>query len=300
MGTKVDADTACRKSYELTVIIAEEMALANLPEIFKRLKPERYPDVEFLLCSGSSMSLLVGVPDEDNVRIVQTSRGSRIPLLWRDGIRAARAEKVALTTAHCIPSETWLDQLLTYSLDGNQVAFGGAIANIENDNSIGRMVYLLRYVRFTNVKENGSTDDIAADNAIYRKADILEHDDLLEVGFWEPSFHRRFLNEGKVIQFDNTLLMVHKNCYSARQFICQRYSHGVEFGKARRKLLSPFRRMAMIGLSPLIPVIFIMKIMATARCDKKFSFGFNRDILWLLVFVLAWSAGETIGYIEKD
>lgn len=289
-----------KRQYDLTVIVAEEMASANLPDIFIHLQPEKYPCVEFLICSGNDDASLNGVPDNQNVRLIRARSDSRIPMLWRDGIRAARADKVALTTAHCVPSQTWIKQLLAYPLEGEQVAVGGAIENVENDTTIGRVIYLLRYVRYTRARSGGRADDLAADNALYRKADILAHEGLLEIGFWEPSFHERFLAEGKHMTYDNNLVVVHKNCYSTRQFIHQRFSHGIEFGMARAKVMNTPRRLMMIALSPLIPLVFTRKIVAAARRDKQFNLGLNRDMFWLLVFVLAWSIGETVGYAKKQ
>jgi len=124
-------------SYKLTVVIAEEMAANNLVEVFENLQPKRYPDVEFLLCTGSDTLLLSGVPQVANVRVIPAEPGSRIPLLWRDGIQKAKAAKVALTTAQCIPSKQWVEQLLAYRLTENLVAVGGAIENVANDNPVG-------------------------------------------------------------------------------------------------------------------------------------------------------------------
>lgn len=284
--------------YRLSVIVAEEMAVKNLAEIFEVLNPKSHPEIEFLLCTGSDKKGLLAVPNLPNVRVIAAPYGTRIPLLWRDGIRAAEADRVALTTAHCVPSSDWLERILAYSLDDNCVAVGGAIENAANDSNVGAMVYLLRYVRFTAAKASALVDDIAADNAVYRKADIVEHSDLLDIGFWEPSFHQRFIAEGKQLRFDNQLVVVHKNCYTARQFIGQRFSHGIEFGMARGIAMSVARRLMMILLSPLIPVVFIRKIVRSARSDPQFNFAMNRALMWLLVFVLAWSLGETIGYIK--
>lgn len=286
-------------NYELTVIIAEEMATANLQRIFRVLQPENYPRVEFLVCSGSDRSLLCDVPVRANIRIIPAQSDNRIPVLWADGIRAAKAEKVALTTAHCVPRTDWLDRLLAYPLDGIQVGVGGAIENANNDARIDRAIYLLRYARYTVARPSGLAEDLAADNALYRKADILAHEDLLKIGFWEPSFHERFLAEGKSLEFDNKLIVVHHNCYTAKQFVRQRYSHGIEFGAARAKAMTGAKRLMMITLSPLIPVVFTRKVMAYARQDKRFNLALKRDMGWLLVFILAWSAGETVGYIKK-
>ena len=283
-------------SCKLTVIVAEEMAAANVSEIFENLQPESHLDVEFLVCSASDTSLLNDVQQAINVRVIPAEPNTRIPLLWRDGIRKAKADKVALTTAQCIPSRQWIGQLLAYDLSENMVAVGGAIENVKNDNPVGRAIYLLRYVNYTKARASREVQDIAADNALYRKADILKHKDLLDIGFWEPSFHKRFISDGMKMRFDNDLIIVHRNRYSVKQFINQRFSHGAEFGMERAKSMTLVKRLMMIVLSPLIPLIFLKKIMNKARFDNQFNFGFNLDFFWLFVFILAWVFGETIGY----
>ena len=283
-------------TYQLTVVIAEEMAEANLPEIFDHLQPKHYPDVEFLICTSSATSLLHGIPQAPNVRIISAKNGTRIPLLWRDGIREAKAEKVALTTAQCIPSPDWLGQLLTYDLSENLVAVGGAIKNVKNDTPVGRAIHLLRYINYTKSRASGEVLDLAADNALYRKTDILKHKDLLEIGFWEPSFHERFKIDELKMLFDNELLVEHRNCYTVKQFMNQRFSHGIEFGRERARSMTLARRLMMIGLSPLIPLIFFKKIKDKIRLDGQYKLRFNLDFFWLLVFILTWACGETIGY----
>jgi len=142
--------------------------------------------------------------------------------------------------------------------------------------------------------------DIAADNALYRKADILRYEDLLDIGFWEPSFHKRFISDGMKMHFENSLIVVHRNCYSVKQFMNQRYSHGIEFGMERAKSMTLAKRLMMIGLSPLIPLMFLKKIMNKARLDDQFKLRFSLDFLWLFVFILAWALGETIGYGRRS
>jgi hypothetical protein len=50
----------------------------------------------------------------------------------------------------------------------------------------------------------------------------------------------------------------------------------------------------------LIPLVFLRKIMDKARLDDQFKLGFNLDFFWLLIFILAWALGETIGYGKKS
>lgn len=287
-------------TYALTIVVAEELALANVSAVMEALSPAKYPQVEFLLCSKHDFSNFENYASQNNVRYIAPRDGDRIPLLWRDGILAASAERVALTTAHCVPSETWVNDLLKIPLSGSETAVGGSIENRPNDNAIGRAIYLLRYVRYTPVHRSGETDDIAADNAIYRRSDILKNRDLLEIGFWEPSFHERYIEQGLSFRFDNSLRVVHHNCYSCAGFMAQRFSHGVEFGQARARQMSWLKRLAMFLAFPLIPIVFGKKILNQAKTDPQFRFGLDIQWFYFLLFLFAWSLGEALGYVKRD
>lgn len=283
--------------YDVTVIIAEELAAGNLQRVFAALDPGRRPRVEFIVCSSSPVAALPGVPELDNVRVLQAAGNARIPVLWRDGIKAASAAYVALTTAHCVPAVDWLDRLLSYDLAGELVAVGGAIENRQGDCAHGRAIHMLRYVRYPKARPATLTSDLAADNAIYRKAAIMAYPELLELGFWEPSFHERFVAGGLVMRYDPELVVIHHNQYGVRQFMAQRYEHGIEFGAARAEAMSTARRCLMLCLSPLIPFVFGRKILTQAH-SYGLRIGSATEAGWLVVFLLAWSVGETLGYLR--
>ena len=280
----------------LSVIIAEESAAANLWGLFAVLQPSEHPQVEFLVCSANVDCLREHVPDLPNVRLVAGATNARIPHLWRDGLHLAQAECVALTTAHCVPASDWLQRLLGLSLVPPLVAVGGAIRNVQPADALGRAIYAMRYCNYTPAREPGACSDLAADNALYRRRDILELEALLHIGFWEPSFHEVFLKDGKELRFDPELLVIHHNRYGARDFMRQRFSHGIEFGLARAASIPRSKCLLMILLGPLLPLVFLRKLRAKARADSGIELGCGADLFWLTCFVCAWCFGEWIGY----
>src|SRR5436190_16079474 len=95
----------------------------------RALRPSDHPEVEFLFCHGSAdpdVPALVG--KEGQVSILRSLAASLIPHLWRDGILVARGERVATTTAHCIPAPDWVEALLAADLNQTAV-LGGTIEN---------------------------------------------------------------------------------------------------------------------------------------------------------------------------
>ena len=283
----------------LSVVIAVQMAQQNLPEIIKRLGCERHPDVEFLVCySDADPDVPRLLAKQVNIRALPGSPGSLIPHLWRDGILAARHAAVAITTAHCIPDENWVKCLLNTDLKGLG-GIGGVIENHPGSDAKDWAIFLLRYFAYAPPQMARRVGEIAADNALYRRADILLHQELLKAGFWEPSFHARFRAAGLPLALDPRLRVIHQNRYRAGQFFHQRFAHGREFGLARAAGLPRLKRVLLIILSPVLPLVFLRKIVVATsgqpHCRRQLPSAFP----WLLFFLMGWGLGEARGYLES-
>lgn len=283
------------KSFDLTIVIAQEGAAGNLSDILRVTQPDTHPQVEYIVCSTSSSHLDRNLQRYDNVRLL-SDRG-RIPLLWKAGILAANSDKVALTTAHCVPDPGWIDRLLHIEIDANVVGVGGAIANSKNAGTLSWAIYLLRYFSFRPERSAGKVQEIAADNAVYSRAAIMGEADLLEIGFWEPSFHKRFIKDGLELWFDPDLLVYHENQYTLWQFARQRFDHGTAFGSSRADSMGLPHLLLMIFLSPLIPLVFSAKIVRAIQRDSRYHLHAAKSSPLLFFFVCAWSLGEVRGYL---
>ena len=141
--------------------------------------------------------------------------------------------------------------------------------------------------------------DLAADNAVYRRSDLLRHDDLLRLGFWEPSFHSRFRAEGIRLLLDPALRIIHRNCYTAREFVAQRFAHGKEFGLSRGRGRSLARRLLLIFLAPGIFPVLMYRRVTGSRQKPELRKQLKGAWVWLAIFTLAWAAGETCGYFTS-
>lgn len=282
--------------FELSVVVAVQHAEQNLPEILMALDPASHSGVEFIICmTASEEDMLNDVAVHSNVSILYSSAGSLIPTLWKEGILVADADRIALTTAHCIPGRNWVKTLLGIDMEATP-AVGGVITNDSAANARSWAIYLLRYVAFSPPLSTGTVTDIAADNALYRRADILQNSDLLEDGFWEPSFHKRFHQAGLWLVLDPTLRVTHRNCYTVRQFFRQRLAHGKAFGMGRCEDMSDGKRRFLIFLSPLLPFVFLSKICLRVLRKRKYIGKLLISLPWLVVFLTAWGIGEAKGY----
>jgi hypothetical protein len=281
---------------KLSIIIGVQHAQKNVADIVRAISPALHRDVEVLFCHTAAdpdIRSLVGT--QGQVRVISSPIDSLIPHLWRDGILAARGERVATTTAHCIPTEGWVEALIAADLENT--AYGGIIENDPSADAKARAIFLLRYSAFSPPEIKRNVPELAADNALYRRSDLLRHNDLLQRGFWEPSFHSRFHAEGIRLILDPTLRVVHRNGYSAREFIAQRFAHGREFGLTRARKQPLMRNLLLVLLAPCIFPVLINRIVSASHRKAELRKQLKGAWIWLAVFTLAWTAGETFGYV---
>ena len=283
----------------LSVVIAVQHAQANLAQILHRLAAEPEGDVEIVVCHTAVDTdvprLVQGHP---RARALLSPPGSLIPHLWRDGILAARHAAVAVTTAHCLPAEGWLGRLRAADL-ASHAGVGGVFENAPDADAKAWAIFLQRYLPYAPPQAARTVRDIAADNAVYRREELLRHEALLNEGFWEPEFHARFRLAGLTLALDPSIVVVHANRYSAHQFFAQRFAHGTQFGLARGRTLGIARRCLLLALSPLLPFLFLRKIATAAWRHPLHRARLLPSLPWLGFFLVAWGMGEARGYLES-
>lgn len=289
-----------------SVVVAVEHSADNVAEILSSLNPSAHPGVEFIFChacasaSSEGSSPLTGLgPFPANVMALASPPGSRIPHMWRDGLLAAKSECVALLSAHCIPSSTWMDAVLALRFAPADAGIGGYLTNSSGASASDWAIYLLRYVNYSRPRSLDGAHNIAADNAVYLRSEIVRHPQILARGFWEPEFHREIFARGLRLRLSDTLEAVHRNRYSVTEFARQRRDHGFEFGSDRAHGLGNARLAMYVLASPLIAPILFAKVrvgMAQARWGHRVPFGTS---LWLAYYSLHWAFGEARGLVKE-
>lgn len=279
----------------LTIVVALKDAAANLAELAARFSAAAGGEIQLLF-------VFAGPPPNDwtcpsGVETINSGRSALIPELWRDGILRARAPRVALTTGHCIPHQDWVASLLAADLRAN-VGVGGLFELDPRCSAVQKSIYLLRYLAFAPPQHSREVADIAADNAVYRRAEIMANSDLLKDGFWEPSFHRRFAADGLSLCIIPEMKVAYFGRELAADFARQRRAHGCEYGESRARGRPFPQRIIFLLMSPLIPVVILARVTRRACRKSTYLSALPVALPWLLWFVGSWSVGECAGYLN--
>lgn len=272
----------------LSIVIAVKDGEANLPAMLAAVP--RRTDVELIVAVAGRLSARL------EARIVEAPADALVPHLWRDGILAARAPRVALTTGSFVPDAGWVDALLAAPLDAG---VGGVIENDPQSDALNWAVYFLRYNAFAPPQRGGPVAEIAADNALYDRAAVLAEADLLANGFWEPGFHQRFRAAGRSLRLDPGLEVVHHGLAPASEFVRARHAHGRHYGRDRVGGKSRGAALAMLLASPLVPAVTLGRIVRRVGRHRRYRAPLVRALPWLTAFALAWSVGEAHGYWDR-
>ena len=278
----------------LSVVIAVQGAEANLDRILSAISAHPREDIEIIFCVAGDRSPALAATALP-ARVSYADENSLVPQLWRDGILMAHGEKVALTTAHCIPTEQWLGRA-SHADIARFPGIGGLIDNDPQASAANWAIFFLRYLAFAPVRPASVVRDIAADNAVYDRAAIMAHRDLLDAGFWEPSFHRRFHADGKALFLDPSMIVIHHGLNDPWEFVRHRYAHGTEYGESRALDRGIAARIGLLLASPAVPVLIVARIVGRLTGRRDYSRHLLRALPWLVCFASAWGLGEAAGY----
>ena len=282
----------------LSIVVAVQGCADGLDTLLEVVLEQMLPDVELLVCAGRDWDRAsVACASHAGVQLLRAKRQALTPHLWRDGILAARAPRVAITIAQHVPALDWVERLLAADLE-NYCGVGGAL-DIERSASGGSWAaYLLRYAAYAPGGACREVADVPGDNAVYDRAALLAHREAFADGFWEPEIHARLLAEGGRILFDPALVVKQRAELEACEFASQRLAHGARFGFDRSVRLSRSLRVVYAVAAPAAPLILGFKVCLRTWRRPELRRYLPRALPLLTVFLLAWGLGETRGALS--
>ncbi len=280
----------------VSIVIAAWPDTAGLSDCLDALAGQRAEAHEvFVVTAKAPPFELVG--RFDWVEWLVVGQDCLIPHLWGLGMSRATGDVVAISTTQFAPASGWLEALRSAHARLEAPAIGGPIGPPRGGRWVDWASYFLRYNTLLKYDHEQVADELSGDNASYRRSDLESHPEVLRDGFWELEFHRRLQAEGRKLMYVPAVRVVQRASFGFRDFLRQRFDHGTQFGRARMRGRALPARVLAATAAPLIPVVFLGKILWRVGRSGRDLGPFVASLPSLSCFLLAWSLGEVRGYL---
>jgi hypothetical protein len=212
------------------------------------------------------------------------------------GIRAAKAEIVALGETHSYPEHEWAERLVA-AHQSNWAAVGPAVENANAESRMSWANLLLDYGRWLSPTRGGEMDDLPGHNSSYKRELLLAYGPRLETMLEAETFlHEDLRRHGHRLYQEPRARISHLNVTRPSSWLVERFESGRLYAGARSRGWSPIRRAAYAVGSPLIPFVRLPRILGDARRVGE-RCRLDAPGHAVLVATLAVSAlGELVGY----
>jgi hypothetical protein len=280
----------------LSIVVAVWGDTAGLDECLAALERQQDAQTRVVVVSA------VAVPEQTRRRFpradwLEEDPGLLVPHLWAIGMAQSTTPIVSITTAHFTPAPDYVAAVRAAHARLDAVGVGGKIDPPRGGNAVAWATYFLRYSSYLSWDRERDVADFAGDNGSYKRAAVAAHPGCLDGGFWEQSFHRAVVAEGKTLRFVPEIRVTQQASFAFRNFMAQRFRHGLEFGRTRTRSAGRATRWFRTLTMPLVPALLLGRIAGRVWSSGRDFGPFLSCLPILFAFVLAWSAGEALGTV---
>ncbi len=220
--------------------------------------------------------------------------GSGVPQIRRHGAERAQAPFVIIAEDHCLFPQNWVRGLVEAIERTGADASGGPVVN-GRVSYAGWAQYFTRYSVFLPPVTEGWTVSLPGNNACYRREALMALTNQ-EGGFWEAELNQQLILDGGRMWMCADSPVVQRQERGALEYVPLRFRHGRCYG-ARRVAALPHERTRLLLRCLLIPAVLFARALRAVMTKRTCRLRFVLASPLLAVYILAWSAGEIVGYL---
>lgn len=283
---------------ELTVVVPSVNGLPILLECLEALRADAAGGVtiEMLVVDRCGAELREIVRDRfPEATLLPVDRRTTIPAMRAAAFAKAQAPAVAVIEDHVLVPLGWARQMLDALAGGHDVV-GGGIRNAAVDRLVDRAAFLCEYSHLLPPLHAGEVKWLTGNNVVYRKALLERYRTVLDAGRWEDHLHAAMRRDGVRLLCRPGIVVGHKMHYRVGDYLEQRFFYARAFagmdrgGNMARAILEALARVA-------LPPVLLGRIAARTLAARRQRLDFVLGLPLLALFVVAWAAGEMVGYV---
>jgi len=282
---------------DLSVAIASVSGLPVLAECIEALERQRGVSVEVIVADRT------GAPARDylraahpGVRVIEAPAGTPIPELRAMAAREARSRTLAVLEDHCITGPGWAGKMLGALAEGHPVV-AGPVKNFATRRLVDWAAFFCEYSAFMHPAPEGEAAMVPGNNVVYDRGAIEGFDEMMDEGLWDAALHERLKGRGVGLYMTPAVTVGHKMTGGLAWFLTQKFHFARAFAGARlagaSRALAPAYSLAAL----LLPLVIGRRITASIWRRGAYRREFVLSSPFLLLLLLAWAAGESVGYM---
>lgn len=283
---------------DISVIIASINGIPYLKECMLALQKQKgdiNAQVIVADCVGSSVTDYLRA-EHPSVQVIAFNEKQSVPKLRAAAIAEAHGKIVAITEDHCIPPPEWYQQVLNAHAHNPAPAIGGAVDNGAIDRIVDWAVFFCEYSNFISPVDEGVVHDLPGPNVSYKREALEPLRDLIKDEYWETFVHGELESKGSKLWSDPSVKVIHKKHFRFQDFLAERFHYSRAFAGTRNESMSVAKRIVYFFASALLPPILLLRISKRVFKHKEHVPKFAVCMPYILIFMIAWAVGESIGY----
>ena len=276
----------------LSVIVTSYESPVTLRECLRSLVAQMR-EGEIVVSDCSRINPAAALKDEfPGVRFLYFDGPQSVPALRWAAFAKTTGDLVAITEARCIPAATWSERLkAAHGKAPESPVVGGTVSLPKGASLFDSALYFCEYGAFAPPLREGPATAVSGANLSYRREALAA----AETGEWETVMHREWVASGKQLWQSQACVEFH-NSMSIANALRQRWHYGRGYAADRVNGASWPVRLGLAIASLALPALLCAR-MARDSARKLSLLTFLRALGWILVLTVAWSAGETVGYV---
>jgi hypothetical protein len=259
------------------------------------------PDAEIIVpCDGTHAEEAALRERFPEVKFLQLTGKRTYAELRTAGVCAARGRIVAITEDQCIPPPRWCANILEQHAApdaARRVAIGGPVDKLTPDKPINWAIYLRELGTYMPPVAEGPAHALTDCNVTYKREALEAIADAWKNTFHEPDVHAALQKNGGTLWLSPALLTMQQREMRLGPALRERYTFGRLYGGLRAAGVSRLKRLALILLSPLLPLLLVARVYAGVFGKGRHIGPALAALPYIVLFALAWAFGELVGYV---
>lgn len=222
-----------------------------------------------------------------------------IPALrWR-GMKCARAEIVAVLEDHCLAPPHWAESVLQ-AHQKDFAVIGGPIENDSRGSLFDWAFFLIEYAALMPPASAGEVSALPGGNISFKKS-VLPLDDDRFASLWENHLIDALRRAGVKTYLDPAMKILHRNPFTAREFIRQRYWFSRSIAAMRLEAANGVRRLLhAVAALLVLPVLLPWRLARTVWAKRRHRREMLPALPMIIGFLVCGALGEAAGALLGD